>query len=163
MPRRRRDKATRIKVIGGEMTFSMSDPQFVEWRKPLDHYGRAGKDFSPVFKDFARYHRRSITRNFEAEGRPARWTPLAESTIRDRIRKGFAPGPILVRTGALKRRFWFSWGKQQYRVGNYQPYFPHHQYGAPRANIPRRAMIVLLQQDKATFTRLARKHLMRTP
>ncbi len=163
MPRRRRDQATRIKAIGGEMTFSLGDPQFVEWRRPLDHYGQAVRDFSPVYEAFSVYHRRSITRNFEAEGRPRPWPPLAKSTIRDRRRKGFGPGPILVRTGELKRRFWFSWGKQQYRVGNFMRYFPHHQYGAPRANLPRRAMIVLLQQDKAMFTKLARRHLKGTP
>jgi phage gpG-like protein len=161
MPRRRRDQATRIKIIGGEMTFSMSDPAFVEWTRPLDHFGEAARSFTPVFEEFAGYHRRAILRNFAAEGRPRRWPPLAETTIRDRERQGYGPGPILVRSGRMKRGFWFSFGKGTYRVGNHMHYFPHHQFGAPRANIPRRAMIVLLQQDKAMFTKIARKHLMR--
>ncbi len=38
-------------------------------------------------------------------------------------------------------------------------YFAIHQAGAPDANIPARPMIVLLPQDQAEFTRLARLHL----
>lgn len=33
------------------------------------------------------------------------WAPLADSTVRDRIRKGFAPNQTLVRTGELRDGF----------------------------------------------------------
>jgi hypothetical protein len=45
------------------------------------------------------------------------------------------------------------------RSDGYQ-YFAAHQYGYRSGNLPRRAMLVLLDQDKAQFTRIARNHLM---
>lgn len=160
MARQRRGKQTRIKLVGGEMTFSMSDPQFVELRRPLDHYRTASRDFSPVYEWFAMYHRRAIARNFAAEGRPKHWPALQPATIDDRIRSGYGAGPILVRSGAMKRGFKFTWGPRAYQVTNTQAYFWYHQEGAPNANIPARPMIVLLPQDQAQFTRRAREHLM---
>lgn len=156
----RRSKHTRIKLVGGEMTFSMSDPQFVELRRPLEHYRTAARDFSPVYKRFSQYQRRSINRNFAAEGRPRRWAALRPATVADRVRQGFGAGPILVRTGAMKRGFKFGWNTTTYWVYNTAAYFLYHQHGAPAANIPARPMVVLLPQDQAQFTRLARAHLM---
>lgn len=155
----RRGKQTRVKLVGGDITFSMQDPQDVEVTRPLDHYLTGARDFSPVYERFAEYHRRSIERNFAAQGRPGRWAPLKAATIRERVRLGYGPGPILVRTGKLKRGFRFEWGPRSYRVRNVRDYFVHHQFGAPGANIPPRPMLVLLPQDQAEFTRLARKHL----
>jgi phage gpG-like protein len=125
----------------------------------LDFYNAQVSDFSPVFEAFSAYHRRSIMRNFAAEGRPNRWTPLKPATIKDRLRQGYSSGPILQRSGRLMRNFQFSWRSQSYSVRNPLPYFNVHQFGAPSKNIPARPMLVLLAQDKAQFTRLARKHL----
>lgn len=44
----------------------------------------------------------SIEKNFAAEGRPE-WESLAQSTVKQRAKQGFPPGPTLVRTGKLKR------------------------------------------------------------
>ena len=151
---------TRIKVVGGWLTFSMKDAQLVEWRRPVEHFAAAARDFSPVFEAYARYMERSIDRNFAAEGRPDRWAGLQPATIVQRIQLGFGAGPILQRTGRLKRSFRFTWGPRSFRISNLAHYFPHHQFGAPRANIPQRAMIVLLDQDKREFTKMARRHLM---
>lgn len=160
MARQRRGKTTRIKLVGGEITFSMQDPQMVAVRRPLEHYRTASRDFSPVYQRFAWYHARSIKRNFAAEGRPKRWDPLQPATIQDRIRQGYGPGPILRRSGKLSRGFIFKWGPRAYWVTNPVFYFQIHQAGAPDANIPARPMLVTLPQDQAEFTRLARLHLM---
>lgn len=46
----------------------------------------------------------SFRKNFDAEGRPDAWEPLAEWTVEYRELKGFTgDGPILNRTGLLKR------------------------------------------------------------
>lgn len=155
----RRGKQTRIKLVGGDVTFSVQSPDDVELMRPVEHYLTGARDFSPVYAKFADYHRRSIDRNFAAEGRPGRWAPLKAATIRERIRLGYGPGPILVRTGRLKRGFRFEWGPRSYRVWNVRSYFVYHQFGAPGANIPARPMLVLLPQDQREFTRLARLHL----
>lgn len=44
----------------------------------------------------------SVRKNFEAEGRP-KWIALKAATIKNRLYMGFPRGPILVRTGRLKR------------------------------------------------------------
>jgi len=45
----------------------------------------------------------SIKMNFAAQGRPDAWQRLAKSTVVSRMRKGFSRGPILVRTGLLRK------------------------------------------------------------
>lgn len=43
-----------------------------------------------------------ISLNFQEEGRPEPWQPLAAGTIEQRARYGFGAGPILDRTGELR-------------------------------------------------------------
>lgn len=159
MVRRRSQRSKRIQIVGGEVRFSVSDPGASEMVKALDHYRAQTTDFSPVFEAFAAYHRRSILRNFMAEGRPLRWSPLQPATIRDRQRQGYGAGPILQRSGRLMRAFEFNWRRQSYSVRNTTPYFNAHQFGYAPNSLPARPMLVLLAQDKAQFTRLARLHL----
>ena len=159
MARRRSQRSTRIKVVGGEVQFSVSDPGNVEMRRALDHYRTQVTDFSPVFEAFAAYHRRSIQRNFAAEGRPRRWAPLQPATIQDRLRQGYSSGPILQRSRRLMNSFLFTWRTMSYSVRNTVPWWTAHQYGYAPRNLPARPMLVLLRQDQAQFTRLARKHL----
>ena len=157
MARQRRGQHTRIKLVGGEMTFSVSDPQLIEMRVPIEHYLAGARNFKPVFEAYWKYHQRSIERNFAHEGRPKRWKPLAPITIAERLALGFGPGPILVRTGRMKRGFRARIGPRSYRVFNRAPYFSYHQLGTDR--IPARPMLVLLPQDKAQFTKLARRYM----
>jgi len=159
----RRGKSTRIRFVGGEMTFSFADPQKVEFRQAIQHYGEAARDFSPALQEYLAYQLRSIDRNFRAEGRPQRWAALKPGTVLDRLHEGYGAGPILQRSGKLRRGFKGDVGKRTLRIRNSVRYFPYHQYGAPKANIPARPMIVLLSQDKAMFTRIMRRHLRMTP
>lgn len=53
----------------------------------------------PITRSIRQVMMPSINKNFEAEGRPERWERLAEYTVEVRG----ATGPILTRTGALKR------------------------------------------------------------
>jgi phage gpG-like protein len=159
MARQRRGKNTVIKLVDGDITFSMQDPQMIAVTRPLEHYQTASRNFTPVYSRFWAYHEQSIMRNFAAEGRPRKWAPLQPDTIADRIRRGFGAGPILQRSGRMMRGFRASWGPRAYRVWNNTDYWVHHQYGAPEADIPARPMLVLLPQDQAQFTRLAREHL----
>lgn len=47
--------------------------------------------------------RAAFARNFDRQGERAPWPALAPSTIAQRIRLGYGAGPILRRTGALRR------------------------------------------------------------
>lgn len=47
---------------------------------------------------------KAIEENFDAESAAGEaWEPLADATVEDRAAKGFEPGPILDRTGDLRR------------------------------------------------------------
>jgi phage gpG-like protein len=160
MARRRQKRSTRIQLVGAEMQFTMSDPNNTELVRTLDHYRTAVQDFRPVFAKFQKAHQRSILRNFKAEGRPKKWKALQPATIADRKRQGYGSGPILKRSGKLMNAFKFKWSKTQYKVWNTQGViFDAHQFGYPPNNLPKRQMLVLLKQDQAQFTRLARKYL----
>jgi phage gpG-like protein len=80
------------------MSFDFSDAE--EKDKKLTH---AIADMTPAMEKSQTIIEESIARRFgeEGDGRSA-WKPLAASTIADRKRKGFPPGPILQRTGDLK-------------------------------------------------------------
>jgi len=62
---------------------------FKTWRKPL----LEARDAVVV---------PSIIQNFDVEGRP-KWKPLLPQTIQNRLYMGFSRGPILNRTGRLRR------------------------------------------------------------
>ena len=89
--------------------------------------------------------RDAFAKIFAAEGIP-RWRKLSPYTIRDRIAKGFGPGPILQRTGKLKRSYT---GESRYGVWktnrnsltytNLVPYAAFHERGTTR--IPARHII----------------------
>jgi phage gpG-like protein len=53
-------------------------------------------------RDIAQLYSDEIEANFAAEGRPARWKDLAESTIAKRRAEGYDAGPILTRSSELR-------------------------------------------------------------
>ncbi len=60
-------------------------------------------DLSEVTQGWVEVMETAIHDNFTNEkAGQKRWEPLAASTLSDRKSKGFAPGPILERTGNLK-------------------------------------------------------------
>lgn len=61
-------------------------------------------DMTPAMNDVGQFLAETIEKNFASESAAGdAWAPLTQSTIRDRARKGFGSGPILERTGSLKR------------------------------------------------------------
>jgi len=69
----------------------------------IDKLGMSFKSFrEPLELSLDKVIIPSITQNFAAQGRPA-WTPLAQSTIVNRLYQNFPRGPILQRTGRLRR------------------------------------------------------------
>lgn len=101
---------------------------------------------------------KEVRGNFTEEGarlEPSRWTALTPSTILDRLRKGFAAGPILVRTGDLRDSFMADVGDMSVRFFSTCEYFQYHQLGGP--NLPRRRMLAfserLKQEILAAFRR----------
>lgn len=58
----------------------------------------------------------AVEDNFEQQGRP-KWHDLHSGTIEGRKKKGYWPGRILQRTGALKNRITQRWDNTQALVG----------------------------------------------
>lgn len=84
---------------------------------------------------------------FEAEGIP-RWKKLSPYTIRERRREGYPAGPILVRSGKLKRSYtgnsrYGRWTVTQNSIvyQNILSYAPLHEHGDPESNVPARHVI----------------------
>ena len=73
------------------------------------------------------------------------YTPLAPSTILQKRRKGYSSKP-LQRTGLLARSLnhTVSGGQLYLRAVKYGK---HHQYGAPKANIPQREIYTVENDD----------------
>lgn len=68
-------------------------------RELLRFSDRAG-NMEPVWDDVTDVLATAFERNFAQEG--PRWSPLKASTIRSRIAQGYAPGPILTRSGKYR-------------------------------------------------------------
>lgn len=84
----------------------------------------------------AQAFRRNFARQGSAQGP---WARLSQRTIEDRLRQGYAPGPILVRSGRYRR----SWiddppvartrqgNVQQFLIGSDSRLAPWHEFGTP--------------------------------
>lgn len=64
----------------------------------------------------------------DPDGKP--WAPLKRRV-----------GRILSKTGRLRRSFSMKFHASGFRIGTNVKYAKHHQFGAPRANIPPRRML----------------------
>ena len=105
--------------------------------------------------------RRDVETQFKTEGAlTGGWQPLAESTIKDRIRAGFGAHPILQRTGALRNSFYSLVDEKKAIISSKSPYFVYHQSRMPRKIIPRRAMLVLIDRTRQNIVEEFHKFLM---
>lgn len=93
---------------------------------------------------------KDVERNFETEGGlVGGWSPLAESTVKGRLRQGYGGShPILQRTGALKKSFYSYTDSKKAIITSRSPYFVYHQSRRPRKVLPRRAMLVLTERTR---------------
>jgi phage gpG-like protein len=111
------------------------------------------KDLRPVQNRIIQKYRNEVDLQFASQGSRGGfpWRPLKPSTIEGRVRAGFAPGPILQRTGTLRDSLvnsnhrlgckgntplgWF--------LGTQVKYAVYHQSRAPRKKLPRRAFLTI--------------------
>lgn len=159
-PRKKFGQHTRVKLVGSELTLNFDGKGIEEWLERLERFETTTKDLRPVFNDFGAYQLKSIDRNFTSEGRPGKWTQLAQSTVEQRRRLGYGGRhPILQRTKKLRRGFKKKATKRTLSIINRIPWFKYHQQDKRKGKVmPRRIMVILLNQDKAQFTRTFRKY-----
>ena len=153
-------KETVAKFLGGQVIFNLTgDRTKEEYVKDLDGIIARSTDLTPAMAKVLKYLMGATLRTFEAEGRPRRWQPLSAFTIADRRQQGFSDGPILDRTGELKRSLTQSGARgsiqvarpRSLRYGSSLSRFEIHQKGLE--NVPARVMLIIQQQDKSQISR----------
>jgi len=108
----------------------------------------------------ARYIRQDVETNFITEGGlVGGWAPLTDSTIRGRERGGWGAHPILQRSGALRRSFYSLVDEKKAIISSSSPYFVYHQSRQPRTRLPRRAMLVLVENTRQNIVEAFHKFL----
>lgn len=94
----------------------------------------------PAMRKVSNYQLKEVDKQFDSEGRRInreKWHKLAKKTVEQRLRLGFGAGPILKRTGKLKRSNHVSQvTNRNVRIANRAPYFKYHQKGT--AKMPQR-------------------------
>jgi phage gpG-like protein len=106
---------------------------------------------------------KEIERNFDEEGARLgpKWKALKPATERDRLRQGYAPHPILQRTGALKDSFGAAVSENAVQISSDSEIYPYHQLG--QGYNPKRKMLgfndTMKQDIIEAFNRFIRKAL----
>lgn len=108
------------------------------------------EDFSePLFKSSQLILKDVETQFMTEGGLSGGWKPLAANTIAGRIREGFGAGPILQRTGTLRRSFKAELDKKKAVITSYGvDYYKYHQSREARTKLPRRPMLLLTETTR---------------
>lgn len=128
------------------------------------------KDLRKPFAEAATIFEKDMESQFRREGRDPKWKPLKPKTIQDRLRQGFSAGPILTRSGAMRRSFTQSNAtghireieRMRMKVGSNLMVGRHilaaiHTEGNPKGNLPSRPVLVIgAGATKSMFTVVAR-------
>ena len=105
-------------------------------------------DLEPAMREIAGHLQSSVDDAFKSQAAPdgSAWKPLAESTIVDRLRRGYRAGPILERSGDLAGRILADWDDESAVVGSNQTFDKKgnvlaaavHHFGTRDGRIPAR-------------------------
>ncbi len=105
-------------------------------------------DIKPLLNEVSRIYYESTMTRFRSHTSPdgRSWKPLSPRTIADKKRLPSIESPYhqLIRTGKLRSAIKVRHIDGGVRIGLMKsevPYAIHHQYGAPRANIPQRKFL----------------------
>jgi phage virion morphogenesis protein len=128
------------------------------------------RDQTPMWEDIGWEVRNSVKRNFREEGRPARWQPLARSTLlrkvggvrkatterghwRAKAKRTLHENKILTDSGDLQENISYEADATGVTVGSNKDYAAIHQFGgtadmAPGpAAIPARPYLLIQEED----------------
>lgn len=106
------------------------------------------ENLRPFMKNIAGIMADSVEENFDKEGRPDKWAPLAKSTIKQRTKKGYWPGKILQMRGDLAASITSKYDDNSAVVGTNKIYAAIHQFGGDagrnkKVKIPARPFLSL--------------------
>jgi len=109
-------------------------------------------------KNIAGFMADSVEENFKQEGRPEQWVELAESTIKQRKKKGYWPGKILQMRGELAASITSAYDETSAVVGTNKEYAAIHQFGGQagrnkKVEIPARPYLQIEDKAKSKILR----------
>jgi phage virion morphogenesis protein len=109
------------------------------------------ENLRPLMKNIAGIFAYSTEENFKAEGRP-KWQDLAETTKKQRAKKGKYPGQILQVEGKLAASVSTYYDDDSAVIGSNLPYAAVHQLGGKagkgrKVTIPARPYLKLTEAD----------------
>jgi len=116
-------------------------------------------DMRPAMRDISILLKESVKKNFEAEGRPKKWKPLAPSTIASKVKRKGTWRPILVDTGKLRASNTPSYGAKWAKLTNAVKgnYGWKHQYGTGK--IPARPFMMIQDEDIPRIIDVLRRYI----
>jgi len=132
----------------------------IEGEKQMSRYLRGVseemKNWYPQFRSTGRLLLKTFQENFSTQGRTigAPWQRLKDSTVREKVRLGYAGAGILQRTGRMKRNFRSRPERTQVMISNPTAYFPYHQSNKPRRKLPRRVMMLIDERRRQEITKI---------
>ena len=115
---------------------------------------RKSSDTEETMTEIAGIMLDAVEENFEQEGRPEKWTPLADATVEDRREKGFGPKhPILQRTVTLAASVQAHSSRSEAMVTTNLRYAAIHNFGGEagrnkKVTIPPRPFMVLTNEEE---------------
>ena len=124
---------------------------------------RKSSDTEETMTEIAGIMLDAVEENFEQEGRPEKWTPLADATIEERREKGFGPEhPILQRRGTLAASVQAHSSRTEAMVTTNLRYAAIHQFGGKagrnkKVTIPPRPFMVLGRDDEDKIVEILKK------
>ncbi len=126
---------------------------------------RKGLDMSKEMTAIAGIMLDAVEENFEKEGRPEEWTPLAEATVEQRRKKGYGPEhPILQRTGTLAASVQARSDKNEATVSTNLRYAAIQHFGGEAGRnkkvvIPPRPFLVLTSEEEDKIAEILKEAL----
>ena len=90
---------------------------------------KRSENLRPLMKNIAGIFAYSTEENFKEEGRPDKWTDLAESTKKQRTKTGHYPGQILQVSGQLASSISTYYDNDSAVIGSNLDYAAIHQLG----------------------------------
>lgn len=123
-----------------------------EVNKKLLELAEKGENLRPLMKNVAGIFAYSTEENFKEEGRPDKWTDLAESTKKQRTKTGHYPGQILQVSGQLASSISTYYDNDSAVIGSNLDYAVIHQLGGKagrnkKVEIPPRPYLQLTDED----------------
>lgn len=148
------------------LSFEFEGEQIVARR--LTGIENRAKDMTKAFGWMHQSFLSNETKQFQTQGRSGSlgWKQLSPRTVRYKAAKGLDPR-ILHATLRLRKSLTSKTaeghvreiGPQEAFFGTNVDYAVHHQYGAPKASIPRRRPVEMTERQRRAWTRIAQAYL----